>query len=81
MPNLNLYYLETCPFCRKVLYFMQENDITLGMKNASQDPELRAELSSKGGKAQFPALEIDGKIMYESDDIISWLKENYSHDA
>ncbi|MCA9393030.1 MAG: glutathione S-transferase N-terminal domain-containing protein [Candidatus Omnitrophica bacterium] len=78
MPNLNLYYLETCPYCRKVLHFMDENGIQLGMKNASAHPELRAELSAKGGRSQFPALEIDGEIMYESDDIIVWLKENYS---
>ncbi len=81
MPDLNLYYLETCPYCRKVLQFMEANNVRLGMKNASRQPGLRDELSEKGGKSQFPALEIDGKIMYESDDIIDWLKENYSHDA
>lgn len=81
MPQLNLYYLETCPYCRKVLYYMDESGIKLGMKNASANPELRAELSEKGGRSQFPALEIDGKIMYESDDIIAWLKENSPHDT
>ena len=30
-----------------------------------------------GGMMQTPCLMIDGKAMYESDDIIEWLKENY----
>lgn len=81
MPTLNLYFLETCPYCRKVLQFMDEQNIEISMKNISQDPQLRGELIQKGRKSQVPALEIDGKIMYESDDIIQWLKENISHDA
>lgn len=81
MPVLNLYFLETCPYCRKVLQFLDTRNIPLNMKNVSHDPQFRAELIQKGGKSQVPALEIDGKIMYESDDIIEWLKENLSHDA
>lgn len=78
MPNLTLYYTDTCPYCHKVLTFMQDNDITLNLKNVQQTPDFRQELFDNGGKTQVPALSIDGNIMYESDDIIHWLKENYT---
>lgn len=78
MADLTLYYQEYCPYCRKVLNFMDAEDIHLNLKNVQEKPENRQELIKKGGKSQVPALEIDGKIMYESNDIIQWLKENYN---
>ncbi len=77
MKNLTLYHQEFCPYCRKVLHFMEAENIKLNLKNVFEKAEYRQELISKGGKSQVPALEIDGKIMYESNDIIQWLKENY----
>ncbi len=76
MPNLTLYYMETCPYCQKVLGFMHDNEITLDLKNVLDNPRFRDELLEAGGKTQVPALDIDGTIMYESDDIINWLKDN-----
>ena len=38
--------------------------------------EDRARLLRDGGKEQVPCLFIDGKPMYESLDIIEWLKAN-----
>jgi len=77
MPQLTLYFHEFCPFCRKVLTFMEENNIKLNMKNVEENSENRLELEQKGGKSQVPALQINDTIKYESDDIINWLKENY----
>lgn len=50
------------------------DDITL--KNTS-DSETRDELISIGGKRQVPCLIIEGKALYESDDIIDYLKRTY----
>ena len=33
-------------------------------------------LIQEGGKRQVPCLFIDGKPLYESDDIIAWLSQN-----
>lgn len=78
MKNLKLYYKPTCPYCVKVLNYMGENNIeTIELLNVDEIDGLRAELAEKGGKAQVPALEIDGKIMYESSDIVAYLKENF----
>lgn len=76
MPKLELYYRPMCPFCQKVLRFIEENSISLELKDISGTPELGRELTSLGGKTQVPCLSIDGKTLYESDDIIQWLKEN-----
>lgn len=78
MKNLKLYYKPTCPYCVKVLNYMGENNIeTIELLNVDEIDGLRAELNERGGKTQVPALDIDGKIMYESDDIVAYLKENF----
>lgn len=45
-------------------------------KDIVQDPEAAKELVQVGGKQQVPCLFIDGKPLYESLDIISWLEAN-----
>lgn len=76
MPKLLLYYKPTCPFCQKVLNFMKTEGISLPLKNVDEHQEGRKELMEIGGKAQVPCLIVDGKALYESDDIVAWLKEN-----
>ena len=55
---------------------MQENNITLEKRDTMQNPNFRQELLEVGGKTQVPCLIIDGKPLYESDDIIDYLKDN-----
>ncbi len=58
MPYLEdhlLYYKKTCPYCQKVLRFMND-------------------LVRVGGKKQVPCLVVGGKPLYESDDIIAYLR-------
>lgn len=72
MDNLVLYFKPTCPYCQKVLSYMQEQDIACEMRN-TLEPGVIDELVEIGGKAQVPCLIIDGEPMYESDDIIMYL--------
>ena len=76
MPELTLYYRPMCPFCRKVLQFMEENSISFSKKDVGADSKNLQDLQGIGGKTQVPCLVIDGKALYESNDIIRWLKEN-----
>ena len=77
MAKLTLYYMESCSYCQKVLSYMKRAGITIPLKSISLDPANRQELFKIGGMAQVPCLVIDGKALYESADIIQWLKENY----
>ncbi|MDY3946518.1 MAG: glutaredoxin [Ezakiella sp.] len=73
--KLELYYKPECPFCKKVIQFMERRDIKLEMKNIHEKENLD-KLIEVGGMNQVPCLFIDGKAMYESDDIIQFLKDN-----
>lgn len=70
--NLVLYEKPTCPYCQKVMAYMEEQDIACEWKNILE-PGVRDELIAIGGKGQVPCLIIDGQPMYESDDIIMYL--------
>lgn len=74
--DLTLFYRPTCPFCVKVLKVIKEEHIDVTLKNISENQEYLSELISVGGKKQVPCLFINGKPMYESNDIIYWLKEH-----
>ncbi|HHU92987.1 MAG TPA: glutaredoxin [Halanaerobiaceae bacterium] len=78
MKELILYYFPQCPYCKKVLNFIEKNNLNNSfiLKNIREDPEARKELISIGGKEQVPCLFIDGNPLYESADIINWLEEN-----
>ena len=73
---LNLYYSPTCPYCRKVLDFFRENEINFTPKDVS-DTKNYDELMTLGKIAQVPFLvDTDRNIqMYESNDIIEYLKQ------
>lgn len=68
--------MAQCPFCKKVMKYMDENKIEVEMVDIQASPENLKELLEVGGIDQVPMLSIDGKPLYESDDIINWFKEN-----
>lgn len=77
MSNLSLYYFPSCPYCRKVLDFIEENDLeNIELKNIRKDKSAKETLLEIGGKSQVPCLIIDDKPLYESNDIINWLQNN-----
>ena len=72
-----LYVKAGCPFCAKVLNFMDEHDIVLPIMDISLEPYKDGydKLINLGGTYQVPCLDIDGKPLYESDDIIAYLNK------
>ncbi len=78
MRSLTLYYFPSCPYCQKVLRYMSAEGIDIPKKNIHEKTQYQDELVKFGGQAQVPCLVIDGEALYESDDIIDWLKENVS---
>lgn len=77
--NYTLYVKPDCPFCQKVLNFMDEHHIVLPVMDVNMLPHdvIYDKLINLGGKYQVPCLDIDGKAMYESDDIIAYLNKTF----
>ena len=55
---------------------MEQHGITIPIVDITASAENRQELLEIGGKTQVPCLVIDGKAIYESDNILQWMKEN-----
>ncbi len=70
-----LLYKPNCPFCQKVLAFTNEHNIPVTLKDIAEQ-EHSDLLMKRGGKRQVPFLIDEEKniTMYESDDIIAYLK-------
>ena len=79
--QLLLISARYCPFCVKVEQFLQQNHIVIPTVHLEDKPHYREELLLKGGLSQVPCLKIDDNYLYESEDIIQWVKtNNKSHD-
>ncbi len=72
---LDLFVLESCPYCRKVMDFLDKENIEYHKIDIS-DKESENSLIQIGGKRQVPFLvDVERNIqMYESKDIIEYLK-------
>lgn len=76
MLDYKLFVGSFCPHCKKVENFIEEKDINLDIVNINEDRNALKELVENGGKRQVPCLFHDGEYMYESDDIIEFLKNS-----
>lgn len=75
--KLELFKRDTCPYCVRVMnYIEQSGRSDVEYRDITTSPEDRARLVEVGGKQQVPCLFIDGEPLYESADIIAWLKEH-----
>lgn len=72
---LELFMLESCPYCQKVIKFLDDEHLEY-KKIDIKNKESEDSLIQIGGKRQVPFLvDTDRNIqMYESDDIIEYLK-------
>ncbi len=76
--TLELYTMTGCPFCNKVINFINQRNIKDVKIIYIEEPNARERLLNEGGKVQVPCLFIDGKAMYESGDIIAFLDKEYA---
>ena len=72
---LDLYVLDTCPYCKKVMAYLDEHNMEYNKINI-EDKSNEEALIKLGGKRQVPFLvDKDRNIqMYESSDIVEYLK-------
>ena len=77
---LELYDIENCPYCRLVRESLCELDLDVRILPCPRGgTRFRAEAVEKGGKALFPLLHDPNTDtwMYESQDIINYLRTTY----
>lgn len=77
----HLYIRRTCPFSKRVSSFMKKNKMKVQLHDVGNKAEEK-ELIQRGGKKQTPYL-VDTKTqkeMYESGDIIAYLKKRLEDD-
>lgn len=76
---IELYQIEHCPYCVKVREKLTELGLSYIVHNRT-NAETEKRLIQLGGKRQVPFL-VDPEqnvMMYESDDIVNYLEEQYS---
>ncbi len=75
LENHVLYWRPTCPFCMRVVDYLNEHDIECAMRNVLEDAAAYDDLVAVGGKRQIPCLVIEGEALYESSDIIQYCSQ------
>lgn len=80
--GITLYQFYACPFCIKTRRAIRRLNIHIETRNAQIPGQHRNDLENLGGKIKAPCLRIqrDGqdKWMYESNDIIAFLEQQFS---
>lgn len=75
---INLYYLSTCPYCKKVIDFLDSSNVEYRLLDINEQENFN-KLMKIGKKRQVPFI-VDtntGNVMYESADIIDYLSKEY----
>lgn len=82
LAHFSLYQFYSCPFCIKTRRALHKLNLPMEKRNVSRGSPYRQELIDQGGRVQAPCLRIekDGDVqwMYESSDIIQYLKQRFS---
>ena len=81
--QMALYQFKTCPFCIKVRRETRRLSLNIRKHDVQHNTENRERLLNNGGKIKVPCLQTvdeNGKEiwLYESQEIMSYLHENFS---
>ncbi|MCV6614895.1 MAG: glutathione S-transferase N-terminal domain-containing protein [Cellvibrionaceae bacterium] len=80
--GLALYQFAACPFCVKVRRELHRLNLELPLRDAKGSDLYRGELEQGGGRIKVPCLRIDDngqtKWLYESNDIITYLRHRFA---
>jgi Glutaredoxin and related proteins len=84
MANLELYELEGCPYCEKVIRKLDELELEYDSHMVPRSHDERTEVEAVSGQTGVPVLideEHGVEGMPESDDIVEYLEETYGSGA
>lgn len=71
--DMYMYVKPGCPYCMKVDRFLDDAGIEIEHRSVLEGANAD-DLRELGGKVQSPCLVVGGEPMYESDDIIAYLR-------
>jgi len=82
--QMALYQFKTCPFCIKVRRETKRLSLNIQKLDVQHNQDNRQRLLDSGGKVKVPCLQtIDDRgeevWLYESQEIVSYLHDNFSH--
>ena len=72
--ELLLYKFDACPYCARVARVVDELGLEVPTRDTVQDRDARPELQRLTGRMMVPCLFIDGEALFESRDIVAWLR-------
>ncbi|WP_132058935.1 glutathione S-transferase N-terminal domain-containing protein [Halorussus amylolyticus] len=84
MANLELYELDGCPYCAKVVTKLEELGLDYESHKVPSSRAARDEVKAVSGQAGVPVLvDEDNGVegMPESDDIVAYLEKTYGDGA
>ena len=72
---LNIFILPTCPYCKRVIEYLESTNLKYELLDINNQQNYDS-MMKLGGKRQVPLLFVNEKniVMYESNDIIEYLK-------
>jgi glutaredoxin len=76
--DLELYKFDRCPYCQVVFRAVDKLALPVRYRDIDQDDDAARKLVEVGGMDQVPCLFIDGKPLYESEDIVAFLEKNFA---
>lgn len=74
--QLELYKFDSCPYCIRVFCALDGLDLTVAYRDIRADPSALARLIELTGRKQVPCLVINGEPMFESADIVGWMRSH-----
>lgn len=75
--DLELYKFDSCPYCQRVFGAIERLNVPVRYQDIQKDEAAARRLVEVGGLDQVPCLFIDGKPLYESEDIVAFLDEKF----
>jgi len=72
--ELVLYGRRSCPYCVRVYRELERLELTVELRDTSGGSSHRQVLIQQTGRSQVPCLFIDGEALFESADIVAWLR-------
>jgi len=72
--QLVLFKYDSCPYCARVARVIESLGLKLEYRDTIRDRTASSELREATGRSTVPCLFIDGRPLFESDDIIAWLQ-------